>query len=50
MERRKQYFYETIHINGDVEIREEEIYQVFEEQTESPTKAEVREIIRILKE
>lgn len=32
-----------------MQIREETIYQVLNEQTEPPTKDEVREIIRILK-
>jgi hypothetical protein len=32
-----------------LEIREEAIYQAFEEKPEPPTKDEAREIIRILK-
>ena len=47
--RRKQYFYETLNIKDDVQIREEAIYQVVNEQLEPPTKNDVREIIRELK-
>ena len=49
MERWKQYFYETLNIHDDVEIRVEVIYQRPEEQIEPPTKDEVWEIIKTLK-
>jgi hypothetical protein len=49
MERRKKYIYETLNIKDDVQIREEAMYQVFKEQIEPPTKDDVREIIRTLK-
>ena len=49
MERWKEYFYETLNIKDDVEIREEVIYQGSEEQIESITKDEVWEVIRTLK-
>jgi hypothetical protein len=38
MERWKQYFYETLNIKDDVEIREEVIHQGHEKKTETPTK------------
>ena len=47
MERWKQYFYETLNIKDDVEIRAEKIYQGSEQQTEPPTKDKAWEIIRI---
>jgi hypothetical protein len=37
IERRKQYFYETLNIKDDVQIREDAIYQVLNEQIEPPT-------------
>ena len=49
MERWKQYFYETLNIHDDVQIRVEVIYQRPEEQIEPPTKDEVWEIIKTLK-
>ena len=49
IERWKKYFYETVNIKDDVEIREEVIYQGLEEQIEPITKDEVWEVIRTLK-
>jgi hypothetical protein len=49
MERWKDYFYETLNIKDDVEIREEVIYQGPEEQIEPITEDEVWEVIRTLK-
>jgi hypothetical protein len=49
MEIWKQYFYETVNIKDNVEVREAVIYQGFEEQIEPPTKDEVWEITRTLK-
>ena len=48
-ERWEHYFYETLNIHDDVEMREGVIYQGPEEQIEPPTKNEVWEIIRTLK-
>ena len=48
MERWKEYFYETLNVKDDVEIREEVIYQGPEEQIEPITKDEVWEVIRTL--
>lgn len=45
----KQYFYETLSIKDDVEIREEIIDKGPEEQIEPQTKYELWEIIRTLK-
>jgi hypothetical protein len=49
MERWKQYFYETLNIKNDVQIREEAMYRALNEQIRPPTKEDVREIIRTLK-
>jgi len=44
----KKYFYETLDIKDDVEIRERVIYHGYEDQIEPQTKDEIREIIRTL--
>jgi len=48
-ERWEHYVYDTLNIHDDVEIREVVIYQRPVEQIEPPTKDEVWEIIRTLK-
>jgi hypothetical protein len=48
MERWKKYFYETLDIKDDVEIREKVICQGYEYQIEPQTKDEIWEIIRTL--
>jgi len=49
IERLKQYFYETLNIKDDVQIRVEAICRVLNEQIGPPTIKDVREIIIILK-